>query len=101
MENFEKVINFFKIIGFEFALFLAGLLGSFVSQKAQKLSIWERLTTIFAGGFIANYISPMFINFFKIEEKNTYGVAFIVGYLGVKSIEMVIDYIKERVKNKV
>jgi hypothetical protein len=94
----EKLMQSFKLVGFEIALFLAGIFGAFVSQKAKKMSTWERLSTILGGGFIANYITPIFLDILNISERTSYGMAFIVGYLGLKSIEMVIDFIKDRFK---
>lgn len=93
-------MKWLKAFGFGAAEFLAGLAGAWVSTNKQKnLTTLERFSSIFSGGLIANYITPIFINIMNFSDSTTYGVAFIVGYIGMKSVEYVIDYFHKKFIN--
>ena len=96
----EKVLEILKLFGFETALFVAGLAGAWVSSNKVKLTKWERLTSVISGGFIANYITPLFAELIEVSESAKYGSAFIVGYIGMKSVEYIIDYVHKKFESK-
>ena len=93
----QEILKMLKALGFEIAVFFAGLAGAWVStNKAKNLTRLERISAVFSGGFIANYLTPMFTEILNTSENTRYGVAFIVGYIGMKSVEYIIDYIHQK-----
>lgn len=93
----QEILKFLKALGFEFAMFLAGLAGAWVSTNRNKhLTTLERVSAVVSGGFIANYLTPVFTSILNFSESTMYGMAFIIGYIGMKSVEYIIDYIHEK-----
>jgi uncharacterized membrane protein len=93
----SEILKWLKALGFEMAMFLAGLAGAWVSTNRNKhLTTLERVSAVFSGGFIANYVTPIFTSILNFSESTMYGMAFIVGYIGMKSVEYIIDYIHEK-----
>lgn len=92
----DKILEVAKLLGFELAVFIAGLAGALVSSSKLKLSAWERVTAVLSGGFIANYLTPFFGNVLNFSENTNYGIGFLIGYIGMRSVEYAIDYIHEK-----
>lgn len=90
--------EFFESLGIQLSLLVAGFAGGLVSiNKDNKLSVWGKITVIISGGFIATYITPVFFLVFKFEdERAKYGVAFIVGYMGLKAIELLVEKLTKK-----
>lgn len=89
-------IKFLQELGIDFALLIAGLSGGLVSlRKDEKLTLWQKVLTVLSGGFIATYLTPIVVPLIEkvVGENNSieYGVGFVVGYMGLKSIEFVIS----------
>lgn len=101
MESIQEVLKWFKAIGFELILFIAGLAGAFVNlSKKESLTLIERITSVICGGLIANYLTPVFINFLDASTSISHGIAFILGYSGLKSVEYIIDHIHKKINSK-
>lgn len=82
-----------KEIGINIALIVAGFFGSLlmISKKATD-NIKSTLTSMGAGVASANYLTPLVIDLFKIEKQTyTLSIAFILGFLGLKGVELVIS----------
>lgn len=91
-----NIIDFLKNIGIDIAILIAGLSGGLVSlRKDEKLSMWQKILTVASGGLIATYLTPILVPLAeKIVGENSnieYGMGFVVGYMGLKSIEFVIS----------
>jgi hypothetical protein len=100
MEKFE-FIKWLKLVGFEIGMFIAGLFGAFVNTNSLKnLKPWERIGLIVSGGLIANYITPVFVSVLTLNESTQFGMAFVVGYMGMTSIAVIVDYIKRKLNIK-
>lgn len=83
-------------IGIDVAMMIAGLSGGLVSlRKDDDLSHWQKLLTVASGGMISTYLTPiflsLFVKMFGDSIKVQYGLAFIIGYMGLKSIEFIIS----------
>lgn len=93
--------EFLASLGIQISLLVAGFAGGLVSiNKDKRLSIWGKVTVIISGGFIATYITPLVFLIFKFEdERAKYGVAFVIGYMGLKAIEMIVERFTEKMKN--
>lgn len=101
MEVLQDIMKWLKAVGVELVLFIAGLAGAFVNLTNRKdITVVERVTTVICGGLIANYMTPVFINFLNTSTSISYGMAFILGYMGLKSVEFFIDWIHKKFKDK-
>jgi hypothetical protein len=98
MEKFKAVSEVLAFFSIQLGMFFAGLFGAFVSTSKKELRMWERITSILSGGFIANYLTPMFLSVMNFNDETGYGMAFIVGYLGMTAVEWSIDFIHNRFK---
>lgn len=94
MEKIQEVAQWFKLMGFEIFLMIAGFMGALVNVSRDKnLTIVEKALTVISGGLIANYITPLILDWIKAGESARYGMAFIMGYMGLKSVEFAIDWL--------
>lgn len=90
------MIKFLHEIGIDIALMIAGLSGGLVSlRKDEKLTMWQKIFTVISGGLIATYLTPIIVPLIeKLIGENSniaYGAGFVIGYMGLKSIEYVIS----------
>lgn len=94
--------TFFSELGLNVSLMVAGAAGAFINFNRQKrLPFWERIFMIVSGALSASYLAPMVIEWLSIsKQEETYGIAFLIGFGGLKSAEAlydtVIDFIKSR-----
>lgn len=81
-------MDFLKSIGINLGLTIAGFLGSLLLLPRQKN--WRmQLIAVLSGTLSATYIAPVLIGVLNIEAPNVeYGLAFIVGFSGVKITEV-------------
>lgn len=87
----KTLTDLLEFIGINIALFIVGLIGAvFMAGNQKGMSTWERMFTVFGGAFTANYMTPMVQDWLSISDKMVYGVAFALGYSGLKTIEIVI-----------
>lgn len=97
MEDFEKITQWLKLLGFEIVLFIAGIMGAFVSVVSDKrLTKFERITSVISGGIIANYMTPIILEIIKLSTASSYGTAFLIGYSGLKIVEYTITFIHQK-----
>jgi hypothetical protein len=90
-------VNFLEAIGIKTILFVAGLGGGLANlMKESKLNFWQRFLAVLTGGFSANYLTPLVGSLMNLTDDTLYGIAFLVGFGGLKSIEILF----ERVVNK-
>ena len=100
MEKYE-VLKWLKVIGFEIGMFIAGLFGAFVNTNTMKsLKPYERAGLIISGGLIANYITPIFVSIMDFNESTQFGMAFVIGYMGMTSIAYIVDYVRKKLNIK-
>lgn len=86
-------------LGFLMSGFFGALLLS-IKKKKQKLS--KSISCIIAGTLSANYLTPLILNFApdSIQEKGKYAVAFMMGYMGLKGLEFIMEFASEYIKVK-
>lgn len=91
---------FCKNFGVEFPMMLAGLFGglAFIS-KPNELSKKQKALTVGVGIVTANYLTPLAIYILHLPANVGYGLAFLLGFTGLKSIELIIKKY-EQYKNK-
>jgi len=81
--------------------FIIGCLGAVVSfLKPRKLSFSLRVLTIMAGGLNAYFITPVAIEEFHLGSSASSLTAYVIGFMGYKSVELVVDQVKARFGKK-
>ena len=79
-----------KEIGITISFLISGLFGAILmASKNTETSIRSTLLSIFGGMAAANYLTPIMIELLNLKEaKLQNGLAFIVGFLGLKLVEV-------------
>lgn len=99
-EAFQGFGQWLKTIGIEVAFIIAGVFGGIVNiSKETKMNFWQKTISIISGGAAANYLTPVFVSFLNINDNTKFGIAFVIGYMGLRSIELLIVRIKKGVDN--
>lgn len=82
------------------ALVLSGLFGSIAFlSKPNDMTKGQKILTVLSGVGSANYLTPLFLWIFHIPTNFGYGVGFIIGYTGLKSVEFIIKKWKIKQEN--
>lgn len=94
-----KTLQLLKELGFDVILFIAGIAGgvAFLPKNSTK-SRWEKFASVVSGGFAANYLTPVIGKWLSLTDDTMYGLAFLVGYGGLKSVELSWQYIELKLK---
>lgn len=80
-------------IGLNIGLAVSGFFGSLLLVGKQKnTNLREQIFSIIGGTMSANYLTPVVIDVLGIEgESLQYGFAFVVGFGGLKIVEVVYE----------
>jgi hypothetical protein len=80
-----------KDMGIDLGLLISGLFGAvLLMSKNAAEDLRTTILSIIGGAASANYMTPIILDLFKIEKPNAnYGIAFLLGFLGLKGIELV------------
>lgn len=78
-----------KQYGIDIGLLISGLFGSILlTSKKSSRNLGRTVSSLVGGAASANYITPILIEFVKIDGTHyQYGIAFLLGFLGLKGIE--------------
>jgi hypothetical protein len=79
-----------KDIGITISFLISGLFGAILmASKDTQTSIKSTILSIFGGMAAANYLTPIMTDLLNLEEaKLQNGLAFIIGFLGLKLVEV-------------
>ena len=82
-----------KAIGIDIGLLISGLFGAILlMSKNAAVDMRATILSITGGAASANYMTPILLDLFKLDTPNAnYGIAFLLGFLGLKGIEMVTE----------
>ena len=82
-----------KDIGITISFLISGLFGAILmASKNAQTSIKSTILSIFGGMAAANYLTPIMTDLLNLKEaKLQNGLAFIVGFLGLKLVEILSD----------
>jgi hypothetical protein len=84
--------EFLESIGVNVGIALAGMFGSLIMLgKNSSSNLRTTLFAIITGVSSANYITPIVSNMINISEQYQMGVAFILGFLGLKGVEKISE----------
>lgn len=75
--------------GINVGLLISGLFGAILlTSKSSARNFGKTISSLIGGAASANYIAPIVIAFAKLDDHHyQYGVAFLLGFLGLKGIE--------------
>ena len=90
----------FNEVGIEFSMLFAGLAGALASiTKEKELTRTQRFITVIVGGFLSAYLTPLISLAINMPEQAKYGVGFVIGYSGLRSVEWIIRKYFKKNKN--
>jgi Na+/proline symporter len=93
----------FTTIGIDLGLMLAGFFGALIlALTAKNQTPGRAISSILAGALCANYLTPIALHFMpeSIQNNGRYGAAFIMGFIGLKTLELVYDFVSKKLKTK-
>ena len=78
-----------KAYGIDVGLLTSGLFGAILlTSKGSAMNIPRTISSLVGGAASANYITPVVVSLAKLDESRYhYGIAFLLGFLGLKGIE--------------
>ena len=81
--------EFLMGIGINIGLAVSGFFGSLLLVGQQKnQNIKEQIVSVIGGTMSANYLTPVIIDTFNFDgESLHFGVAFVIGFSGLKVVE--------------
>lgn len=83
-----------KKIGYDVVLFMSGMAGTFVLKRKDKdFKWWVFCLDLIAGGLVAMHLTPLFMLFLRVSEKVELAIAFCIGLLGYRAVDLVINFI--------
>lgn len=88
-------------VGLDISLAVSGFVGSIIMvSKTSARNMKTTFIGIVSGTLSANYITPVVIEVIGLGEKSKFGVAFLLGYFGLKGIEIIFSkYISKNDSN--
>jgi hypothetical protein len=80
-------------LGINLGLLVAGFAGSLVLVKQDGHKSWfSTIMSLIAGTLSANYLTPLAITAFGLQNSSSqYAVAFMLGFLGLRGVEYILD----------
>ncbi len=78
-----------KEYGIDVGLLISGLFGAILlTSKESAMNLTRTISSLVGGAASANYLTPVVISLAKLDNSHFhYGVAFLLGFLGLKGIE--------------
>lgn len=78
-----------KEYGLDVGLLVSGLFGAILlTSKGSAMNLGRTFSSLVGGAASANYITPVIISIAKLDNQHfNYGVAFLLGFLGLKGVE--------------
>lgn len=88
-------------LGINIGMSVAGFFGSILMVgKDAAFDLRKSLGSIFAGVASANYLTPVACDAFSITKVNyQFSIAFLLGFLGLKGVELVLSKVLKNDKN--
>ena len=93
-KNSSSVENQLISYGIEIGFLISGFFGALMMvSKSATQRIGPTIASLLAGTACANYLTPVIMHFLpeKIQGHSKYAVAFMMGFMGLKGLELVIE----------
>jgi len=88
----KEAKDFLMQMGIDITIMVAGLLGALLMiSKKSAFSIKTTLVGMVTGMISANYLTELVISVFNMTGNVKYGIAFLLGYTGLKSVEKLMN----------
>lgn len=104
-EDIKAIESFLIRYGIDIGFLISGFFGALLlvsKNSAQKIS--TTIASILAGTACANYLTPVVMNTLPdgVQTNGKYAVAFVMGFMGLKGLELLIDkwFAKPQLKNQ-
>lgn len=93
-ENLNSIELFLIRYGIDIGFLVSGFFGALLlvsKNSAQKLS--TTIASILAGTACANYLTPVVMSFLPqgVQTNGKYAVAFVMGFMGLKGLELILE----------
>lgn len=93
-EDLNAIETFLFRYGIDIGFLISGFFGALLlvsKNSAQKIS--TTIASILAGTACANYLTPVVMNMLPegVRNNGKYAVAFVMGFMGLKGLELLID----------
>lgn len=86
-------------IGINIGISVAGLFGSLILIGKDSAQNWKTsIFSILSGVASANYITPVVVDITRMDVKYQMSVAFILGFLGLKGVELISNKLTKSIK---
>lgn len=87
-----KILGWLQSIGIDVTLIMSGMVGSILmASRKNMVSIRDMAISVISGTLTANYLTQVVVEVFGLEGRSQYGVAFLLGYFGLKGVEKFIQ----------
>lgn len=82
-----------KEYGVDLGLLISGLFGAILMiGKGSANNLKTTIVSMLGGAASANYLTPVILDFLNFKSVNAnYSVAFLLGFLGLKGVELVSE----------
>lgn len=94
----KEVKDFLMTIGIDIAVMIAGLVGALVMiSKKSAFNIKTTVAGVLTGMLSANYLTELVTSVMNLQSTTKYGIAFLLGYLGLKGVENIMNKLHKSV----
>jgi len=95
----KELNHYLYKLGIDIAYALAGGFGVVaLLSKPTEMTVWQKLMHFIIGVGCAIYITPLLTYSLSLPNRLGFGIAFLVGYSGLKSFGMITKEIKDKLK---
>jgi hypothetical protein len=77
-------------LGINVSLIIGGIIGSLIGMK-KGLPFYQQFIAVLAAAFIANYVSPVIVDLFSMDNNSLPGIGFIAGYSSKNMLEFTMN----------
>lgn len=89
-----------KKVGIDVILFFSGMAGTYVlKRKDENFNFWRYVADMVAGGLTAMYLTPLFNDIMRLNHNGELGMAFAIGLLGYRAVDLIQNFIIKWFKN--
>lgn len=80
-------MGFFEAAGLKWVPLAAGFIGALISLKfIEGLTLWQRATTVIAGGVVSAYLTPLTVTWLELTPKMEGPIGFLGGLFGMSLV---------------
>jgi hypothetical protein len=93
--------EFLQSLGINIGISVAGLFGALLLVgKTNKTDLRTMFFSLLSGVASANYITPVILDMAQFDVKYQMSVAFILGFLGLKGVELISNKLLKKVEDE-